>query len=184
MKKILPSLIVALILLASCGKDQDPFLIDQTRVGLITQQTQIRELDSLFAGDSIVRAVNPGQFSGNRNEIQIFDSQGNRLLLVEPVQAFDSTSTIGFIQVMDARYTTSKGLGPESTFKDIVENYSISRIENTLRAAVVFIDELNLYITIDKQELPSELRYDTQSRILASQIPDNARFKYFMINWD
>ena len=41
-----------------------------------------------------------------------------------------------------------------------------------------------LYITIDKQELPSELRYDTQSRILASQIPDNARFKYFMINWD
>lgn len=184
MKKLLFTLVVTLILFSSCGRDQDPFVIDQTRVGLITQETQVRELDSLFANDSIVRSVNQGQFNGNRSEIQIFDKEGNQLLLVEPIQAFDSTSTIGYIRVVDPRYTTDKGLGAESTFSDIVENYSISRIENTLRAAVIFVDDLNLYITIDKSELPSELRYDNRSRIKASQIPDNAKFKYFMINWD
>lgn len=184
MKKLLSSLAIALILFTSCGRDQDPFVIDQSRVGLISNETQVRELDSLFASDSIVRDINQGQFNGSRNEIQIYDKQGNHLLLIEPVQAFDSTSTIGYIRVIDPRYSTDKGLGSESTFSDIVENYSISRIENTLRAAVIFVDDLNLYITIDKSELPSELRYDTKARIKASQIPDNAKFKYFMINWD
>jgi hypothetical protein len=65
-----------------------------------------------------------------------------------------------------------------------MKDYNISRIENTLNAAVVFLDEINAYITIDKKELPSDLRYDTDSKIRASQIPDEARIKYFMIYWD
>ena len=63
------------------------------------------------------------------------------------------------------------------------KNYEISRIENTLNSAVVFIDELNLYLTIDKKDLPSSLRYDTDSRISASQIPDDAKIKYLMVSW-
>jgi hypothetical protein len=43
---------------------------------------------------------------------------------------------------------------------------------------------MNVYVTIDKKELPAELRYDTQARIQASQIPDDAKIKYFMIDWD
>ena len=47
-----------------------------------------------------------------------------------------------------------------------------------------FIDDLNIYISIDKKELPAELRYDTETKIQAAQIPDDAKFKYFMISWD
>ncbi|UJH89708.1 hypothetical protein LZ575_11615 [Antarcticibacterium sp. 1MA-6-2] len=65
----------------------------------------------------------------------------------------------------------------------MVKNYSISRIENTLNSAVVFIDELNIYLTIDKKELPSSLRFDTDTRITPNQIPDNAPIKHFMISW-
>ena len=183
-KSLLLSLFTITGLLTSCQNEQDPFLISATSIGPLTKDVRINQLDSIFAEDSIVKQVSNSELYRKSNEIEVYDSEGKKLLLIEPVQAFDSTSTVGFVQVLDPRYKTAKGLGKESTFKDIVENYNISRIENTLSAAVIFIDELNIYVTIDKKQLPVELRYDTQSRIQASQIPDDAKIKYFMIDWD
>ncbi len=184
MKKAFILLFFAILGFSSCEQEQDPFLIDQNRVGLLQKDTRVNQLDSIYANDSLVRQVSQGEFYRNSNEIKVYDQDGKQLLLLEPVQAFDSTSTIGYIQVMDPRFKTAKGLNTSSTFKDIVENYTISRIENTLSSAVVFIDDINAYITISKKELPSELRYDTQTRIQASQIPNDAKIKYFMIGWD
>ncbi|NJW54192.1 hypothetical protein [Salinimicrobium oceani] len=183
-KKILLLTIILGALLFSCEKEQDPFLITANSIGALTKDVKINELDSVFANDSLVKQVSSGELYRKSNEIEIYDKTGKKLLLLEPVQAFDSTSTVGFIQVIDPRFKTAKGLGKDSTFKDIIENYTISRIENTLSAAVIFIDDINVYVTIDKKQLPVELRYDTQSRIQAAQIPDNARIKYFMIDWD
>lgn len=172
------------LLLIACQKQDDPYLITKDSVGLLTKDVQVRELDSVYANDSLVQAVNESEYFSSSNEIRIYDKSGKQLLLLEPVQAFDSTSTIGYIQVLDPRFETAEGLTTQSSFQEVVENYTISRIENTLSAAVIFIDELNIYITIDKKELPPELRYDTETVIQASQIPDNAKFKYFMIGWE
>jgi len=182
MKK-LSILILTAFTIISCSKDSDPFLIDNNRVGSLTKEIRINQLDSIFKNDSIVRNTADAGYSSNNNDIEIYDRDGTPILILEPVQQFDSTSTVGYIQILDARYETSKGLNINSTFGDVVENYGISRIENTLNSAVVFIDELNLYLTIDKKELPTSLRYDTDTRITASQIPDNAKIKYFMISW-
>ena len=172
------------LLLIACEKEDDPFLITKDSVGLLTKEVQVNELDSVYANDSIVKDVTESEYFSSSNEIRVYDNSGKQMLLLEPVQAFDSTSTVGYIQILDPRFQTAKGLSTESTFKDIVENYTISRIENTLSAAVIFIDELNIYITIDKKELPPELRYDTETKIQAAQIPDEAKFKYFMIGWE
>jgi hypothetical protein len=171
------------ISLISCGRNSDPFLIDSSRVGSLTKEIRINQLDSVFSEDSIVRKNSGEEFFNSTSEIEIFDKDGKPLLILEPIQQFDSTSTVGYIQIMDPRFQTAKGLSMASTFGDVVENYEISRIENTLNSAVVFIDELNLYLTIDKKELPSSFRYDTNSRISASQIPDDAKIKYFMVSW-
>lgn len=182
MKKfILIQLIV--MSLISCGKDSSPYLIDANRVGPLSRESQISQLDSIFENDSIARRTSSTGSLAASNEIDIFDKDGTPLLILEPVQQFDSTSTIGYIQILDARFETEKGLSLQSTFGDVVKNYSISRIENTLNSAVIFIDELNLYLTIDKKELPTDLRYDTDTRIHESQIPDNAKIKYLMISW-
>jgi hypothetical protein len=175
--------IIFAVLLMSCGRDSDPFLIDTNRVGSLTKEIRINQLDSVFKEDSIVRNVSKSQFLNVANNIEIFDHNGSPLLILEPIQQFDSTSTIGYIQILDPKFQTAKGLNIQSTFGDVVEKYTISRIENTLNSAVIFIDELNLYLTIDKKELPSSLRYDTDTRIISSQIPDNAKIKYFMIGW-
>lgn len=182
MKKL--SLVTVIMLMFwACGNEETPFQIDQNRVGPLTKEIQVSQLDSIFKNDSIVRNSAKSQFPNSGYDIQIFDKDGTPLLILEPVQHFDSTSTIGYIQVLDSRFETARGLSTQSTFGDVIENYAISRIENTLNSAVVFIDELNLYLTIDKKELPSSLRYDTDSRITPSQIPDKAPIKYFMISW-
>ncbi len=182
MKKI-SILLITIIFIIGCNRDSDPFLIDNTRVGQLTREIRINQLDSIFPNDSIVRNISGNEFLNSTNNIEIYDKDGSPLLILEPVQQFDTTSTIGYIQILDPRYETLKGLNINSTFGDVVEQYKISRIENTLNSAVIFIDELNLYLTIDKRELPSSLRYDTDTRISASQIPDNAKIKYFMISW-
>jgi len=177
------SLLLLIISLASCGTDSSPYLIDMNRVGPLTREVQVSQLDSVFENDSIAQTTSTSGSLATSKEIEIFDKDGSPLLILEPVQQFDSTSTIGYIQILDSRFETEKGLNIESTFGDVVKNYSISRIENTLNSAVIFIDELNLYLTIDKKDLPTSLRYDTDSRIHQSQIPDDAKIKYLMISW-
>lgn len=182
MKKISLITLTAIILTA-CGRNSDPYLIESNRVGPLTREIRINQLDSIFQNDSLVRKASGERFLNTTTEIEVYDKDGSPLLILEPVQQFDSTSTVGYIQVLDPRFETAKGLNVNSTFGDVVEKYTISRIENTLNSAVVFIDELNLYLTIDKKELPSNLRYDTDTRITAAQIPDDAKIKYFMISW-
>jgi len=182
MKRLILGSLITISLIA-CGRDSDPFLIDSTRVGTLTKEVRINQLDSVFSEDSIVRSGSGNEFLNSNNEIQIFDKEGKPLLILEPIQQFDSTSTIGYMQILDSRFQTEKGLSNMSTFGEVVENYQISRIENTINSAVVFIDELNLYLTIDKKELPASLRFDTDAKISASQIPDNAKIKYFMVSW-
>ncbi len=174
-----------LAFLTSCNQDKEnPFLITANRVGPLTKDVKINQLDSIFKNDSIVTQTSGPELLKSTDEIKIFDTEGNALLELEPLQEFDSTSTIGYIRILDPRYETKQGLNVKSSFKDIVEHYNISRIENTINAAVVFLDEINAYVTIDKSQLPPSLRYDTNSKIMASQIPDDAKFKYFMIYWN
>ena len=49
---------------------------------------------------------------------------------------------------------------------------------------MVFLKGTDLFLTIDKKELPEEVRYNFTQKIEATQIPDTAKFKYFMIGWD
>ena len=106
------------------------------------------------------------------------------MLLLSPEDENDPNSLISNIQVFDNRYKTSKGLHKGSTFKDVKANYTILNIETTINSVVVFLEGSDIFITINKNELPENLRYDPSATIEASQIPDDATFKYFMIGWD
>ena len=105
-------------------------------------------------------------------------------MLLSPNDESDPESTITNIQIFDNRYKTAKGLNSESTFKVVKDNYIISDIETTISSVVVFLEDSEIYITIDKKELPEDLRYNSSLKIESSQIPDKAVFKYFMIGWD
>lgn len=176
-------LILSLILFTSCDKEQDPFLISKQNIGLLTDSTQVKDLEAIYAMDSIVKRIGGDEFTGAINDIEIFDKAGIHLLSLTPKQSLDSTSTIGTVKIMDERFKTSNGINSLSTFVDIKNNCNISSIQNTLRNVVIFVDDINAFFTIDKNELPSELQFDVAAKIEAIQIPEKAKIKYFMIGW-
>lgn len=182
MKKSL-FVITLLVSLSSCKKEINPYLIAKNSIGLLTDSTQVKDLESIFMNDSVVKRIGGDEFTGNINDIEIYDKTGKQLLILTPKEALDSTTTINTIKVVDQRFKTSKGLNTNSTFADIKNNYTISSIQNTIRNVVVFVNDINGFFTIDKTELPAELRFDMDKKIEAIHIPDDAKIKYFMIGW-
>jgi len=184
MKKTLIVAILTGIIVSQCGKKEDPFSIQKGMVGNLTQRVEMRQIDSLFSKDSIVK-LNPIENAlGTQGEVEIYEKGGAKLLLVSPADEKDPKSKITNIQIFDPRYHTEKGLTINSTFADVKAQYEIANVENAINAVVVFLKDSDIYLTIDKKQLPENIRYNYSAKVEASQIPDEATFKYFMIGWD
>ncbi|MDC6386047.1 hypothetical protein D2V93_10910 [Flagellimonas taeanensis] len=182
MKKTAKVLVLMLSMtsIQSCQKDTS-FLITENSVGPLSQTTKVSELESVFAQDSIVQDTTAIKLGDSNKKIEVFEKGGKHLLTLTP--SSDSIPTIENIRIHDPRYVSENGIGLQSTFKDIEKNYKSKKIVTTLNSIVIFPKGSNLYFTIDKQELPSELRFTT-STIEAVQIPDEAKIKYLMLGWE
>lgn len=179
-------IIVLIGLLFSCTaeKKQDPFQISKQNVGLLTDSTQVKDLEFLFATDSLVKpSIKGDEFTGQNNDFEIYSSAGKKMLILTPSQALDSTSVIESVRIISETYKTDKNISTLSTFKDIKDAYKISSINNLINSVVISVNEINTSFTIDKKELPANLRFDMTLNIEPVQIPDNAKIKYFIIHW-
>lgn len=182
-KSVIYIAIVSLFL-TSCGKHQDPFLIQKQNIGNLTDSTQVKDLKTVFEKDSIASYKGTDEFTININNIDIYDKDGTALLTLSPERRSDSTSVVTSVRILDARYKTEKGISNASTFKDIEKAYTISKIDNLINTIVVSVKEIDVSFTIDKKELSSNLRFDRSIAIEASQIPDGAKIKYFFVHWN
>jgi len=181
MKRVVLILIVAL-LFAQCKKE-DQNTIAKGQLGMLTSTTKVNELEAVFAKDSLVANLGEGDFANAEyDEYQVFEKGGKHLLTLIPKEQHDSTSTIESIQIYDKRYKTVKGLNLNSTFKDIIENYTVNKVESTFSSAVLFVDELNVTIAIDKKDIG--IREFGIQDVRLDQIPDLAKIKYFTLWFD
>lgn len=185
MKNNLFTLLICLLLITSCAKDTtpDPFTVTKSHIGLLTDSTQVKDLETIFSTDSVVQYRSENQFSGYVNYIEIYEKGGKQLLNLSPEKAGDSTSVITSVRIIDERYKTEKKISVLSTFKELNDAYKISKIDNLINAIVISVNELNASFTIDKNELPASLRFDMNLNIDAIQIPEKAKIKYFMLHW-
>ena len=174
---------VVALTVVSCNTEKDPFLIDQGQIGNLSKTVQVKELDSVFALDSVVKiAITEDQFVAG-GDVEIYDKAGSLLLVLTPHTPKADTNTIQTIRIVDPRYKTAKGLSADGTYKTIKDNYTISEIYSTLSSVVVNLNETDVYVVIDKDQLPESLRY-TSNKIEATQIPETAKFKFMMMSWD
>lgn len=172
------------LIFVQCAKEKDPFLIENGQIGKLSRQIQIKQIDSVFALDSIVKLNPKDNVLGTQGEVEVFEKGGKKLMLITPFQDYKPTSLVNHIQIYDGRFKTNKGLSLNSNFKDIKKNYTIKNIETTIGSVVVFLNETEVYLVYDKKELPENLRYNPSLVIEASNIPDDAKIKYFMISWE
>jgi len=183
LKKITYLFLVSFLLIQCANEDQ--FIIEKGRVGKLTKTTTIKELNSIFAKDSMAtilyadKEIDKKLFSVENDEYLIYSKTGNKLLEIVPTNLNDPSSGIKCIQIFDTSYKTSKGISLQSTFKEINENYKVNKVETTLTSATLFIDELNATISIDKKEIG--LNSFSREEVSINQIPDLAKIKYFTI---
>ena len=156
-------------------------LIDSTSVGPLTQASHIYELPKLFAGDSLAaRRIEGDSLIG---EVELYDKQGNLRMIVFPTDENDPKSTLSYLRIIDPKFTTKDGLGAASTFGEFKDKHQVAGIDNAINAVVVSFKDMPWYITIDKKELPENIRYDYASKIEIAQIPQEAKIKYFFYTW-
>jgi hypothetical protein len=177
-------LIALTLILFCCKKEQNPFEIGKQNIGFLTDSTQVKDLESIFINDSITKFISGDEFAGGKNNIEIFEKGGKKLLVLSPKQALDSTSVIQNVQIIDPRYKTAENISILSTFKDISSAYKVSKFNNLINSIVINVNDINASFAIDKKELPANLRFDMNLKIEATHIPDNAKIKYFFINWN
>lgn len=179
MKKLVG--MVGLLAIIGCKEKDTAFLISNDKVGKLDQISLVRDLDLIYADDSIVKDTFSTRLDGANRKVKVFEKGGKHLLTLTPTD--DSIPKIENVQIMDPRFTTEDGIGLNSTFKDIQDRYTIKKIVTALNNIVIFVNETNLYFTIDKEQLPENLRY-SKGNVEAVQIPDYAKIKFLMLGWD
>jgi hypothetical protein len=173
---------VSMLVFVSCNSSEK-FKIEKGNVGHLNTQTTVQEFKKIFKNDSIVSSLSEGALGDNYfqddDEYLIFEKGGKHLLTIIPKEQLDSTSTIKSIQIFDERYITESRLSLKSTFSEINANIKIAKIETSFSSAILFIDELNATITIDKDELGLK-PFGTQ-KVVKEQIPDLAKIKSLIV---
>ncbi|MBT8305050.1 MAG: hypothetical protein KJP09_11310, partial [Bacteroidia bacterium] len=81
---ILIALLVFALVFGSCEQPQDPFLIQKQNIGMLTDSTQVRELETIYKNDSVVRFIGGDEFTGGINTIDIYEKGGDKLLELTP----------------------------------------------------------------------------------------------------
>lgn len=174
--------LLVILLLVGCKEETDPkFNVASDQVGFLTRNTKNSEIEALYLNDSVVRDTLNLKLGKIREQIRIYERGGAHLLTLTPTD--DSLATISNIRIVDPRFRTVEGIHVLSTYKDIEAVYPIKKIVPALNNIVLFLKGTDIYFTIEKAQLPENLRYST-STIEAVQIPDAAKIKYMMVGWD
>lgn len=177
MRKVL-ALVVLSFVFIQCSNQKEG-LIAKNRVGKLNNKTQIEDLDILFKNDSIVKL--PKDMDIIR-EYKIYEAGGNAILTIRPDFDIDSLKLIESIQVFSENFMTERGVSTASVYSEILDSYSINKIEPTFSTVILFIDEINATIALDKKDLQID-EFDMR-KISQDQIPDNAKIKYITVWFD
>ena len=93
---------LVIFLFVQCTKERNPFLISNKAVGNLTIGMKIKQVDSIFAMDSIVRLSPRQNQSSSFGELEIYEKSGKKLLLISPRNNYDPDALIENFQLIES----------------------------------------------------------------------------------
>lgn len=180
-KHILIIIILSTFFIQCQGEKDITFLITNNAVGKVTRTSLLSDLETIYAMDSIVKDTFNVGFGFNSKRFKIYEKGGKHLLTIS--SSNDSIPKFENIRIYDPRFVTEKGVGISSSFKEISDQYEIKKVMTLMNSVIISLKGSDIYFTLDKSELPANLRYTT-SKVEAVQIPGTAKMKYMMVGWD
>lgn len=185
MKKILFLGSIISLLFIQCGKDSkiDSFAITPGAIGNFTKEMKVKQLDSVFSNDSIVKLHGSPNELETQGEVEIFEKGGKKLLYLSPKDDLDPNATINDIVVFDPRYKTEKGLNNENNLKDFIDAYTVERIDRAMNNVLVTFSDTEVYLTIDSKYLTEDAPNISGQELKVEHIQEDAPIKYLRIGW-
>ena len=174
MKKLIAVLVLG-ILFIQCGQDNSK-LIEKSQLGKINKSTSIEELDKMFKNDSIEKLPKGEELT---RQYSVFGVDSKPILVFVTKLENDSIKGLELVKIYSDSYLTEKGISTASTFGEVSENYSINKIEPSFSSAILFIDEINATISLNKKDLNLD-EFDMRP-IRQDQIPDEASINYITL---
>lgn len=86
--------------------------------------------------------------------------------------------------VLNPLFHTAQDITTVSTFGDIKQAYSITRIEPDMKDVVVVVDDLRASFSIPKSKLPATWWDEKTKTVNSSQIPSSAPIRTFILRWE
>lgn len=173
---------VFVILLTSCNSVDKKFLITQNSVGVLNDKITIKQLDSIYAKDSLVKTALENEFRYVSSErFLVFDkSQKNQLLELTPSAMKENLEqNIVSVQIFDSRFSTEKGINLNSTFSEIKKVYPELEVETLISTINVTPKGSSHYFVYDKKDL-NPINSDNYT---INDIPNEAKMTRFFVGW-
>ena len=167
---------IATLLMTSCNNDN--FLIAKNQVGSIKSDTQVKDIQNLFPKDSVTTIKSEGILGDNDLEeseyLYVFDKVSKeKILRITPKDPSDNTSTIRCVTVYNERFQTKNGINIKSPFEQIRLKEHIEKTETTFTKILLYLDEINVVINLDKSTLNT--KEISLREVLIEQIPNKTK---------
>ncbi len=176
------SLISLFVIITSCQTQNNDFIIKNRQVGKLTDSTTVAQMKQLYQNDSIVKKTQGNAAFDPYDEYTIIDRKSKSVLMVViPKKINDETSILKQVDIKSPKFQTEKGVNLNATFGDFKAKHKIGRIDETFKHIVVFIDDLNATIDLDKDVIPLNARNDSSIKIDETLIPDHSKIKDFVV---
>lgn len=181
------SIFILFLVISGCQKNTEN-LIARNQLGVLNNSTKIFEIESLLKSDSIVKNNAKDAYGGMINstigEVNVFSTTGEELLTIKPHGALDSLAHIKNIRVLNNRYKTKNGITIGSSFAEVKKHHDVSNIQSSPRSIIITLEDLNAFVSFDRKVLSGDVRFDMDTDIKPTMIPEDAKVNRFWLNFE
>jgi len=158
--------------------------ITKNSIGDITSEMTLEDIFKRVPAAQI-ELKEEGEFADDKYDVYtIYTRYFEPLLNISPKKRAAMKQRVNRVIVLNPLFHTEQGITTASTFGDIKQAYSITRIEPDKKDIVVVVDDLRASFSIPKSKLPATWWDEKTKTVNSSQIPSSAPIRNFVLRWE
>ena len=158
--------------------------ITKNSIGDITSEMTLEDILKRVPAAQI-ELKEEGEFADDKYDVYtIYTRYFEPLLSISLKKHADMKQRVNRVIVLNPLFHTEQDITTASTFGDIKQAYSITRIEPDMKDIVVVVDDLRASFSIPKSKLPATWWDEKTKTVNSSQIPSSAPIRTFILRWE
>ena len=159
--------------------------VTKNSIGDITSEMTLEDILKRVPAAQIELKEEQGEFADDKYDVYtIYTRYFQPLLSISPKKRADMKQRVNRVIVLNPLFHTAQDITTVSTFGDIKQAYSITRIEPDKKDIVVVVDDLRASFSIPKSKLPATWWDEKTKTVNSSQIPSSAPIHNFILWWE